>query len=91
MVPQARHPRLPLGAGPGRPPRAPRRPLNGGTLGALSLCASRRDAPPRGVVGFSLRALEPALARVDGSAPAEEVRRCRELCAAIVRMLEDAR
>lgn len=67
-----------------------------GTLGALSLCAWRRDATLRGVVGFSLRALDHALARVDdmlspASAPAEEVRRCRELCAAIVRMLEDAR
>jgi hypothetical protein len=67
-----------------------------GTLAALSLVVGRRDSALRGVLGFALRALDHALARVDdmlspASAPAEEVRRCRELCAAIVRMLEDAR
>jgi hypothetical protein len=67
-----------------------------GTLAVVCLALRRRDAVLRGVVEFSLRALDLGLARVDDLLPpaseaAEEVRRCRELCAAIVRMVEDAR
>ena len=62
-------------------------------LAAVSLVWAWRAALTRRVLGFSLHALDHALARLGamlppGGAVAEELGRCRELCAAMGRLVQ---